>query len=145
MNMKAFTLRHKLKLRNSTFIAVLHFSHSSTSNNEHKSYSKMNVKWSLAWCSAILFTFCINKDENYFKIFLYSSLYIFYMTTKNPCLQLPFKLFDWCSMSTLTVFQLYHGPCILNTNAAIVDVYSIPHYVIKFVSDLRQSSGFLSQ
>ena len=32
------TLRHKIKLKNSTFIAVLHFSHSRVFNNEHNSY-----------------------------------------------------------------------------------------------------------
>jgi len=31
-------LRHKLKERNSTFIAVLHFSHSIAFNNKYNSY-----------------------------------------------------------------------------------------------------------
>jgi hypothetical protein len=31
----------------------------------------------------------------------------------------------------------------VSSNPAIVEVYSIQHYVIKFVSDLRQVSGFL--
>ena len=31
---------------------------------------------------------------------------------------------------------------VMNSNPAHGDVYSIPHYVIKFVSDLRQVGGF---
>jgi len=32
---------------------------------------------------------------------------------------------------------------VVSLNSAHGDVYSIQHYVIKFVSDLRQASGFL--
>jgi hypothetical protein len=32
---------------------------------------------------------------------------------------------------------------VLNSNSAHDEVYSIQHYVIKFVSDLRQVGGFL--
>ena len=34
---------------------------------------------------------------------------------------------------------------VVSSNPANVDVYSIHHYAIKFVSDLRQGSGFLHQ
>jgi hypothetical protein len=32
---------------------------------------------------------------------------------------------------------------VVGSNPAHVEVYSIQHYVIKFVSDLRQAGGFL--
>ena len=38
------TLRQNLNLRNSAFIAVLHFSHSRVFNNENNSYAKISVK-----------------------------------------------------------------------------------------------------
>ena len=50
------TLRHKIKLKNSTFIAVLHFSHSKVFNNEQNSYPKMCVKQTLSCNWMVLFT-----------------------------------------------------------------------------------------
>ena len=44
MNMKDYPTLHKLKYRNSTSIAVLHFSHSRFFNNENNSYPKMSMK-----------------------------------------------------------------------------------------------------
>jgi hypothetical protein len=35
------------------------------------------------------------------------------------------------------------GWCVLSTSTCDCEVYSIQHYVIKFVSDLRQVGGFL--
>ena len=60
-------------------------------------------------------------------------------------------LIDWCLAPTLAVFQLYRGVNEYYINLDTYntlrnktgEVYSIQHYVIKFVSELRQVSVFL--
>jgi hypothetical protein len=42
-----------------------------------------------------------------------------------------------------TIYNQYLSPLRLSSNPVHAEVYSIQRYVIKFVSDLRQVSGFL--
>lgn len=44
--LSSLTFRHKLKKDHITFIAILHFT---VSNDEHKTYVKMTVKWRIAY------------------------------------------------------------------------------------------------
>jgi hypothetical protein len=53
-------------------------------------------------------------------------------------------------MSVLPINLLYQGVVVVTTKVVTSNlghgkVYSIQHYVIKFVSDLRQVGGFLHQ
>jgi hypothetical protein len=53
----------------------------------------------------------------------------------------------WCLTPISTMFQLYLGSLsalkVESSNPADGEVYSMQHYVIKFVSDLPQVGGFL--
>jgi len=46
-------------------------------------------------------------------------------------------------LTTTYVISAYHHYYVVRSNPAHGEVYLIQHYVIKFVSDLRQVSGFL--
>ena len=48
-----------------------------------------------------------------------------------------------CDFSTFLTMQIYWMFCLLCIKIQIVEVYSIQHYMIKFVSNLRQVGGFL--
>ena len=142
---ESFSLRHKLLLRNSTFIAVLHFTLTVGSSIMIITHTrKCEMTLSLQFSDTLFASIKMKIILKYFhKALSISSTW----QQKIPVSNSPANyLIDWCS--TLTVFQLhcvYHGPCMLSTSPAIVEVYSIPHHVIKFVSDLQQVCGFLSQ
>ena len=47
--------------------------------------------------------------------------------------------------TTICAISAYHRYNVVNSNTAHGEVYSIQHYVMKFVSDLRHIGGFLHQ
>ena len=47
------------------------------------------------------------------------------------------------SITTYTICDYHHGRCGFESRSG--EVYSIQHYMIKFVSDLRHVSGFLPE
>jgi hypothetical protein len=58
---------------------------------------------------------------------------------------------NWGIVMTVIVWKLdlqlpvQSVPKVVSSNPVHGEVYSIQHYVIKFVSDLRQDGGFLHQ
>jgi len=66
------------------------------------------------------------------------------------CIYLPFVLDSRRGRANMVVgftttcaISSYHNKIILSSNPVHCEVYSIQHYVIKFVSDLRQAGGLL--
>jgi hypothetical protein len=97
----------------------------SKATNRNPQYGKHWIRVEQKW-----YKICIIELKKFFKNFLQASL--------SKCF--------WNRLSyghIVLVFNLCDTK-VISSNPTHGDVYTIQHYMIKFVSDLRQVSGFLS-
>jgi hypothetical protein len=97
-------------------------------------YSEMCLNQVSSGSTFVLRLWCLRHFQNYFSYIMAVS---FNGGGKRSTRRKPPTFYS--NLVHTTRFWNY----LVSSNPAIGDVYSIQHYVIKFVSDLRQNDGFL--